>query len=81
MAKKSKKVRAKSKVAVASPFAGSGSLPASSISRQIASRPVAAAVQPQNYSYVKSDLVQIGIIVAVLLIIMVVLSFVPSLRS
>jgi len=41
----------------------------------------AAVIQPANYDYVKTDLIQIGIIAAALLVIMIILTFIPALRT
>ena len=81
MSKKSRKIKTKAKAV--QPVAGTGatSLPASAIGKRGA--PVAAAVafQPKNYDYVKSDLVRIGIIAGALILIMIMLTFIPALKS
>jgi hypothetical protein len=41
----------------------------------------AAAVLPISHDYVKSDLVQIGIISAVLILIIIILAFIPGLTT
>jgi len=41
---------------------------------------VAAAIQPQNYSYVKSDLITISIIAGILILVLIILTFVPALK-
>ena len=38
-------------------------------------------LQPEKFDYVKSDLIRIGIISASLIIILIVLTFVPALRT
>ena len=84
MAKKSRRARAQARPAgpvqrseakQAQPAAGPAARPA-------ARQPVnaAAASQPANYDYVKSDLVQIGIIAVALILVIVVLTFVPALQ-
>ena len=82
MAKKSRKVRARSKVAETSRQPGAGPVqqkaqPASAKTQLNA----AAALNPVNYDYVKSDLVRIAVIAGVLLLILVILTFVPALKS
>lgn len=81
MSKKSRKIKTKSKAVQPAANAGTSALPASAISKKAA--PVAAAVvfQTRNYDYVKSDLVRIGVIACVLILILVVLTFVPALKS
>jgi hypothetical protein len=81
MAKKAKKIQNKGKPAAVAAGAKGGSLPVSSISKTSAARPAAIVAQTQNYDYVKTDLVRIGIIAGVLLLILVVLTLVPSLKS
>ena len=83
MSKKSRKIKTKIKAKAVQPVGSTGaaSLPASAIGKRGA--PVAAAVafQPKNYDYVKSDLVRIGIVASVLILILIVLTFVPALKS
>lgn len=55
------------------------SIPAN-VTRKTVSSPSSVIQQPANYSYVKSDLVQIGIIASVLVLIIIVLTFIPALR-
>jgi len=38
-------------------------------------------LQPQNYDYVKSDLVSIAIIAGALILVLIVLTFIPALKS
>jgi hypothetical protein len=81
MSKKSRKIRTKGKTIQSAANTNTGNLPASAISKRVA--PVAAAIafQPKNYDYVKSDLVRIGIIACALILILIVLTFVPALKS
>jgi hypothetical protein len=81
MAKKSRKIKTKSKAIQSVAKTNVGGLPASAISKRVA--PVAAAIafQPKNYDYVKSDLVRIGIIACALILILIMLTFVPALKS
>jgi len=83
MAKKSRKSRARSRVT------GRSRQPASNPAQQKAQpvpakaqvKAVAAALQPQNYDYVKSDLVSIAIIAGALILVLIVLTFIPALKS
>jgi hypothetical protein len=81
MSKKSRKIKTKGKAIQSVANTNTGSLPASAIGKRAA--PVAAAVafQPKNYDYVKSDLVRIGIIASALILILIILTFVPALKS
>lgn len=81
MSKKSRKIKTKAKAIQPVASRNSTSLPASAIGKRTA--PVAAAIvfQPKNYDYVKSDLVRIGIIAGVLILILIILTFVPALKS
>ena len=81
MSKKSRKIKTKSKAVQPVTRTGTSSLPASAISKRVA--PVAATVvfQAKNYDYVKSDLVRIGIVASVLILILIILTFVPALKS
>ena len=59
---------------------------AQAASRKQSRQPEAVAVavnimQPGQFDYVKSDLIRIGIISASLIIILIVLTFVPALRT
>lgn len=87
MAKKSRRARVKNKAAEPSQrpavqsvkaVADSG-IPTKNNNRQAAVQ--TAAIKPTNYEYVKSDLVMIGIIAAALILIMIVLTFIPALRT
>jgi hypothetical protein len=42
---------------------------------------VAAAAQPQSYSYVKSDLINIAVIAGILILVLIILTFIPALKS
>jgi hypothetical protein len=83
MGKKSRKTRARSRVAETSrqtPASGAQqkAQPASAKAQVSAA---AIAVQPQNYSYVKSDLVRVAMIAGALILVLVILTFVPALKS
>lgn len=88
MGKKSRRTRAKGKIAESSvrPAAivnqsrASSAATAKSTSRQTAgtATPVVATV---NHDYVKSDLIRIGIIAGSLILIMVILTFIPALNT
>jgi hypothetical protein len=88
MAKKSRKARVKSRVAgpvqsgnVPTPQAKATSVaPSRSSARKVASA-AATVIQPVDYSYVKSDLIRIGIIAGALILIIVILTFIPGLRT
>jgi hypothetical protein len=87
MAKKSRRARVNSRPAAA-PQATDTAQPQaqSTISSRRAARqqPAVAAVnimQPGHYEYVTQDLIRIGIISAVLIVILVILTFVPALNS
>jgi len=81
MAKKSRKNRARVKVAE------TPRQPDARLAQQKAqpsnakTHVMAAAVQPVNYDYVKSDLVTIAVIAGSLILILIILTFVPALRS
>jgi len=83
MAKKSRKARYKGKVAVTSrqPAAGPAQQKAQPVSAKAQLNAAATAVQPQNYSYVKSDLVSIAVIAGALILVLIILTFVPALKS
>jgi hypothetical protein len=87
MAKKSRRARATTKAAApvkqttnAAQSTANTAAATKSYSRRGAAAP-AAVIQPANYDYVKSDLIQIGIIAALLLVIMIILTFIPALRT
>jgi hypothetical protein len=86
MAKKSRRTRTKGRVAepvqrptvAASQPRAAQAAPSRSSARQVAATQV---VQPVNYDYVKTDLVRIGIIAGALILIIIILTFVPALRT
>jgi len=81
MSKKSRKIKTKARAI--QPVAGTNAvnLPASAIGKRGAPVAAAMAFQPKNYDYVKSDLVRIGIVASVLILILIILTFVPALKS
>jgi predicted RND superfamily exporter protein len=84
MSKKSRKARAKGRIEPIAPVA-SRPQPKVQASAQAASKqPVvtaAAAFQARSYDYVKSDLVRIAIIAGSLILILIILTFIPALKS
>lgn len=81
MSKKSRKVKTKVKAVQPVAGTGAGSLPASAISKRVAPATAAMVYQSKNYDYVKSDLVRIGIIAGALILVLVILTFVPALKT
>jgi hypothetical protein len=86
MAKKSRRTRTATRVSAAPQNNESKQAPAQSQSavQKNARQPVVAAVnvmQAGHYDYVKDDLIRIGIISAVLILILVVLTFIPALKT
>jgi len=83
MAKKSRKARYRGKVAgtVRQPAAGPAQQKAQPVSTKAQVNAAATTVQPQNYSYVKSDLVRIAVIAGALIMVLIILTFVPALKS
>lgn len=81
MSKKSRKIKTKGKVIQPVASASNAGLPASAIGKRGAPVAAAIAVQAKNYDYVKSDLVRIGIVAGVLILILIILTFVPALKS
>ncbi|MCX5992843.1 MAG: hypothetical protein NT177_01350 [Chloroflexi bacterium] len=81
MAKKSRRNRARGKVAETS--RQPDARPAQQKAQPSAAKAqvMAASLQPVNYDYVKSDLVRIAVIAGVLLLILIMLTFVPALKS
>lgn len=81
MSKKSRKIKAKGKTIQPVASTNAVNLPASTIGKKGA--PVAAVTtfQAKNYDYVKSDLVRISIIAGALILILIILTFVPALKS
>ena len=85
MSKKSRKARAKGRgIEPITPVANKPQ-PKMASSAPVASKqqaPTAAAVfQAKSYDYVKSDLVRIAIIAGSLIVILIILTFIPGLRS
>jgi hypothetical protein len=87
MAKKSRRARVNARPAGAPQTSDTAQPQAQgTISTRRAARqqpPVAAVniMQPGHYEYVREDLIRIGIISAVLILILVVLTFVPALNA
>ena len=85
MSKKSRKARARGRVEPITPVASSRPQPKVQATAQVASRQpavtAAAAFQAKNYDYVKSDLVRIVIIAGSLILILIILTFIPALKS
>ncbi|MGA2158604.1 MAG: hypothetical protein WB588_01900 [Dehalococcoidia bacterium] len=85
MSKKSRKARARGRIEPIAPVAGSRMQPKIQATVQVASRqpaPTAAAIfQTKSYDYVKSDLIRIVIIAGSLILILIILTFIPALRS
>jgi len=75
MAKKSRKARYRGKVA------GTSQQKAQPVSTKAQVNAAATTAQPQNYSYVKSDLVRIAVIAGALILVLIILTFVPALKS
>ena len=82
MAKKSRKVRARSKVAETSrqPGAGTAQQKAQPASAKAQLNAATASLNLVNYDYVKSDLVQIAVIAGVLILTLIILTFIPALK-
>jgi hypothetical protein len=82
MSKKSRKVRAMSKVAATSWQTGAGAAqqkaPPASAKTQLTA--ATASLHPVNYDYVKSDLVRIAVIAGVLILTLIILTFIPALK-
>ncbi len=88
MSKKSRKTRVKSRVAgpvqsgnVPAPQEKATSVAPSRSSARRNAGAAATVIQPTDYSYVKTDLIRIGIIAGALIIIIVILTFIPALRT
>jgi len=81
MSKKSRKIKTKSRAVQPVAGANTTNLPAGMIGKRGAPAAAVVAFQPKNYDYVKSDLVRIGIIAGALILIMVMLTFIPALKS
>ena len=85
MAKKSRRVRAQSRVTGSTqrPEAKQSQPAAAaqrSVPRQSAGAAAIVAPQPANYDYVKSDLVMVGIIAGALILVIIILTFIPALK-
>ena len=83
MAKKSRKARTRSRVANTSrqPDARTTQQKGQFVPSNKQVSTAAISIQPQNYSYVKSDLVRIAIIAGALILVLIILTFVPALKS
>lgn len=82
MSKKSRKNRSRSRAPEASrPDARPAQQKAQPGRSKSQVNAVAAALQPQNYSYVKSDLISIAIIAGILIMVLIILTFIPALKS
>jgi hypothetical protein len=81
MSKKSRKIKTKGKAIQPVANTNAGKLPASAIGKRAAPLAATIAFQPKNYDYVKSDLVRIGIIASALILILIILTFIPALKS
>ncbi len=86
MSKKSRRARAKSRgIQVAPAVAGRPvQAPLKQAGQNMAKQQPAAVATPitaHQYDYVKTDLIHIAIIAGALLIILIVLSFMPSMKS
>jgi hypothetical protein len=82
MAKKSRKARARGRVSETTrqPAATPAQQKAQPSSAKAQLNAAAVATQPQNYNYVKTDLVSIAVIGGALILILVILTFVPALK-
>ncbi|MDD5398387.1 MAG: hypothetical protein PHU70_04820 [Dehalococcoidia bacterium] len=82
MSKKSRKNRSRSRAPEAS---RSDARPAQQNAQPARSKPqvsaVATALQPQNYNYVRSDLIRIAIIAGTLILALIIMTFIPALKS
>jgi hypothetical protein len=88
MAKKSRKARVNSRTAgpvqsmkAPAPQAKATSPAISRSSARKTASVAAAVIQPANYEYVKSDLIRIGIIAGALILIIIILTFIPALKT
>ena len=83
MAKKSRKSRSRNRVADTSrqPNARPVQQKAQPASTKAQVNAVATSFQPQSHDYVKSDLVRIAVIAGVLILVLIIMSFVPALKS
>jgi len=83
MAKKSRKSRTRNRVADTSrqPNARPVQQKALPATAKVQVNAVATSSQPQSYDYVKSDLVRIAVIAGVLILALIIMSFIPALKS
>ncbi len=82
MSKKSRKNRARNRAPeISRPTAGPAQQQSQHARSKAQINAVAAAAKPQDYSYVKSDLINIAIIAGVLILVLIVLTFIPALKS
>jgi len=83
MSKKSRKNRSRSRgiETTARPNTGPAQQKAQPARSKAQGNSVAAVLQPQNYSYVKSDLIRIAIIAGILILVLIILTFVPALKA
>ncbi|MBN1689943.1 MAG: hypothetical protein JW901_02845 [Dehalococcoidia bacterium] len=83
MSKKSRKNRSRSRAieTTARPNTGPAQQKAQPARSKAQVNSVAAVLQPQNYSYVKSDLIRIAIIAGILILVLIILTFVPALKA
>jgi len=83
MSKKSRKSRARSRVAETSrlPDAKPAQQKAQPAPAKSQVNAIATAIKPQSYDYVKSDLINIAVIAGALILILIILTFVPALKS
>ena len=94
--KKSRKVRAAARAGKAPQRSENKQKQAQSASQKLAQQPAQAsiqksaqqpaavvvnALQPGQYDYVKGDLIRIGIISTILIVIIIVLTFIPALKT
>lgn len=82
--KKSRKARAVARAGKAPQRSENKQKQTQSVSQKSAQPPAAVVVntmQPGQYDYVKGDLIRIGIISTALIIIIIVLTFIPALKT
>jgi len=82
MSKKSRKNRSRGRAPEASrPNTGPAQQQAQPSRSKQQVNVAATALQPQNYSYVKSDLINIAIIAGILILVLIILTFIPAFKS
>ncbi len=82
MSKKSRKARSRNRVPESTrPNTGVAQQKAQPARSKGQVNTVAAVIQPQNYSYVRSDLIRIAVIAGVLILVLIILTFIPALKS